>query len=507
MESAALRAPSGSRKHSAPSSNATPSAKQSRTKRRPAVSQEKPGQTQAFFFVEQGSSTREKRAHVMRHHIQEKRRQSRLANNADKQSARCSRYLPWQKNEGKDDAGASPTTSPPQSTSPVTTGPVGAPSAAVYTPSQPVPVSSPKTMLSASRMDPFRTLPMVDQRGYELADYWTSKLTYWSGPNPHMKTVVFQTAMRHPVSFQAVILAYCARWKARLYNCPEDPEIVFYVGQAKQTVEQALRGAQPMDEESLAMALTGLSLQEERFSNNRKKADEYADRALQLLRLRTGYNVTVSSVTIEVFLLYVRYIMFPRGSSIDADGARWLVSFLRSAEQMMSEHSRPSFLSLVPQRHSFFQIESPLYRFLSSGPHPSQVPNSSRMYVIQNAPTQEICRTAALIYITTTLWDHRESPNKTARYLNQLMAKLEERSLDRYPMCESFVWMLLEENYDADLKDPERAWLTGELLKRHKLLSPELQFYFNEILLSFLMLNRPLKGVDFFEKELHRVIP
>lgn len=389
----------------------------------------------------------------------------------------------------------------------VTTGSAGAPFAAVYPPSQLVRVSSPRTMLSASRMDPFWTLPTLDQRGYELADYWTNKLTYWSGPNPHMKTVVYQTAMRHPVSFQAVILAYCARWKGRLYNCPDDPEIVFYVGQAKQTVEQALRGAQPMDEESLAMALTGLSLQEERFSNDRKKADEYADRAVQLLRPRIGHNVTVSSVTIEVFLLYVRYIMFPRGSSIDADGARWLVTFLRSAEQIMSEHSRPSFLSDVPDRRRFFQIESPLYCFLSSGPHPSQVPNSNRMYVIQNAPTQEICRTAALIYITTTLWDHRESPDKTARFLEQLMAKLKERGLDRYPMCESFVWMLLEENYDADLKDPERAWLTGELLKRHKLLSPELQFYFNEILLSFLMLNRPLKGVDFFEQELRRVIP
>lgn len=357
-------------------------------------------------------------------------------------------------------------------------------------------------MLSASKVDPFGTLPVpLDQIGYELVDFWTSKLTYWSGQNSHMKNVVFQTAMRHPVAFRAVILAYGSRWRARLYNRPDDPYLLLHVGQSEHAVQQAIRGVPLMDEDSLAMALTGLSLQEERFGN-KSKAEEYADRALQILRPRTG-----SSLPIEIFLLYVRYITVPRAPGIDADGARWLVNFLRSAERLMIEQNRPSFLSLVPQRHSVFQLESPLYLLLSSGPHPSQVPDNHRIYVIRNAPTQRICRAAALIYITAALWDHRESPSRTARFLDHLVMKVTEHRLDRYPACESFVWLLLEESYDPDLRDPERAWSVGELLKMHKLLRPDLQFHFSEILLSFLMLNRPIRGVDSFEEELRKAIP
>lgn len=54
-------------------------------------------QTQPFFFVDPASSTREKRAHVMRHHIQTKRKQNMLAGHAGRQSRREPRVYPWMK--------------------------------------------------------------------------------------------------------------------------------------------------------------------------------------------------------------------------------------------------------------------------------------------------------------------------------------------------------------------------------------------------------------------------
>jgi hypothetical protein len=203
-----------------------------------------------------------------------------------------------------------------------------------------------------------------------------------------------------------------------------------------------------------------------------------------------------------IFLLYVRYLMAPRIAEIPPDGAQWLVTFIHSAEKLMAQHNTPHFLALVPQRSTVFQFESPLYGMLSSGPHPSQVPQGDRMYVIKSAPTSETWRTVALIYITTALWDFQDSPSKTARFLGHLLTIVRENNLERYHACESLIWMLLEEGYEADMKGPERGWSTGELLNIHKLLGPDLQFRFNEILLSFLMLNTPVGGVDAFEKDI-----
>lgn len=60
------------------------------------------GAGQAFFFVDSDSSTREKRAHVMRHHIQTKRKQHHLTTQSDRQSSRGPRYLPWRKKSDSD---------------------------------------------------------------------------------------------------------------------------------------------------------------------------------------------------------------------------------------------------------------------------------------------------------------------------------------------------------------------------------------------------------------------
>ena len=357
-----------------------------------------------------------------------------------------------------------------------------------------MPALGPLTLLSASRKDPFESLPIsLDQNGYELADYWASKLSYWSGKNQHIKNMIFRTAMNHPATFQAVILTYCARWRARLYGIDDDPDVALHVGQAERAISNPGAAVPPFDADSLAFALTGLSLQEERYGSKRK-SEQFEDRALQLIRPRAG-----SSQAVIIFLLYVRYLMSPRMSTIPQEGAQWLINFLRTAEELMAKQSSRYFLSLMPQRKTIFQFESPLYTLLSSGPHPTPVPDGDRRYVIRSCDSQETWRTAAMIYIITALWDFRESTSKTARFLDHLVSIVRENSLDRFPACESFVWLLLEEGYEADMRDPERGWSTGELLEIQKLLSPDLQFKFNEVLLSFLMLNPPAEGIDDYE--------
>lgn len=338
---------------------------------------------------------------------------------------------------------------------------------------------------------------VLSREDLELADCW-NKITYWSGQNKHLKDHVFQTATQHPLTFQAVVLAYCARWKAQLYNLPDSAEVQRHVGQAARGVEEALIGALPIHEDHLAMALIGMALHEERFGQ-KMLAGRYVDQAVQILRPRAG-----TSNTVEVFLHYVRYIMTPPPPIFDIrpEGKQWLLTFLRGAEELMLSQNSHVYLSTVPQRRAAFQMDSPLFPLLSSGPRPSQVPLEARMYVVKGTPTQEISRTAALIYITATLWDFQDSPNKTNRFLEQLTNMTKNHGLDRSAACETLVWILLEEKWDADLRDVERGWSTGELLKMHKQLRPELQFLFGEILMSFLTMTPPIRGISAFACEL-----
>lgn len=304
--------------------------------------------------------------------------------------------------------------------------------------------------------------------------------------------------MKHPLAFQAAILAYCARWKTQLYDLGDCIELHHHMGQVRRGVDEIRAGSVQIDGDSLAMAYSGLALQEERFGS-REIAQDYVDQAVQVIRPGAG-----SRTSAEVYMHYVRYMVIPANPASDNGVRTWLSIFLRGAEELMAEHSTDTYRSAVPQRQAAFQMGSPLFPLLSSGPHPSQVPPNSRKYVLQNAPTQDVSRRAALIYITAVLWDFRHSPDKTSRFLSHLFELVQEHRLDRQPACETLVWLLLEETCDVDLRDPERAWSTGELLKMTKQLRSGLQFHFNEILMSCLQMMPPIPGPDVFERELHK---
>ena len=124
------------------------------------------------------------------------------------------------------------------------------------------------------------------------------------------------------------------------------------------------------------------------------------------------------------------------------------------------------------------------------------------MYVVRDGQTQEVSRTASLIYITAALWDFKDSISRTHRFLAYLSAMVEHHQLDRHPACETLLWLLLQQACDADLRDTERPWSTGELLRLHKQLRPDLQFHFNELLMTFLSLQPPIRGISVFEVDL-----
>lgn len=65
--------------------------------------------------------------------------------------------------------------------------------------------------------------------------------------------------------------------------------------------------------------------------------------------------------------------------------------------------------------------------------------------------------------------------------------------------------MLMEEDCDYDLRDPQRLFSTTELLQIPKILPPDLLFRFNELVLGYLMMAPRNDSVDSFERDLYAI--
>ncbi|RAL13016.1 uncharacterized protein BO97DRAFT_442851 [Aspergillus homomorphus CBS 101889] len=420
-----------------------------------------------YLFVNDDLPPRERRAHVMRNHNQKRG----LQRTGPRPLIRNNR------------------TSPPAraQTSPLTDS--------MRSP-------SPATVLNSFKKDPFDSLPAVNSLAdQELVDAWVSKLSYWSGQNQYIKLQVFNTAKAHPVCFQAVILAYSARWRASLYGYKSSPEAAQHLVRASSMLGET-RGQR--NDDILAMALAGMSLHENRFGDSELAAMKYEDQAVGILRHRQGPRGIA-----EVFLHYVRYLkMPPREASLSSNKKRLLIDFLRAAEDLKLEHSADTYLSSVPQRRTAFQMSGPLYRSLCPGPWPTAVPQNLHKYVLSpRLPTHEVSRTACLIYITIALREFRDAHSKTIQFLAHLHELVTEYKLDRNPAFETFTWLLLEDRYSADLRDEQdRAWQTGELLKMAKQLPLNMQVHFSKILFSYLMLETPAVDVRSFERDLYAAV-
>ncbi|PYH77324.1 hypothetical protein BO82DRAFT_358291 [Aspergillus uvarum CBS 121591] len=430
----------------------------------PALQDQSSAMQTTYLFVDKNLSPRARRSHVMRQHNQ-KRYLQRMTTQPYNHNHSARPPVPTPTSPRADDSWSPP---------------------------------SPATILDSSRKDPFDSLPAVTSvADQELADAWVSKLSYWSGQNQYIKRQIYKAAIAHPVCFQAVILAYCARWRARLNGLESSPEAEHHLIRASAMIQKA---REEQSDDFLAMALAGMSLHENRFGDNESAAIEYEDQALGLLRMGPWQD---SMSIAEVFLHYVQYLKMPREFSLGHSDRLMLVHFLRGAKELKLKHSTAAYLTSVPQRRTAFQMASPLFCSLCPGPWPSTVPQDLHKYVVNlNIPSHEVSRTACLIHITSALWDFQYEPDKTRLFLAHLNELVAQYKLDRNPACETFVWLLLEERCSPRLRDSERAWRMGELLKMIKKLPPDLRVEYGNILFSFLMLESPALEVGEFERRL-----
>ncbi|KAL1953899.1 hypothetical protein VTO42DRAFT_2051 [Malbranchea cinnamomea] len=464
---------------------------------------------QVFFFVDDKTSSRGKRSHVMKHHIREKKKgQSRLmAGELSTQRGRHSRILPWTKRAAQriselDSLVSSNSSSPTVSvanghSSQSTASPLRWPCCL-----SPRMASSPISGdINVSRTDPFETLPIeIDDEAQKLINLWTTKLAYWSGQNLYMKTAVFKEAILHPMTLHVTILTYSARYQSHISGYRDTPISVVYASAAERKLAEYMQTAADPCDKRIIMALTALALQEDRYGS-KEKARRHIEGAMQRARCHLG-----QSPLHETFLHYVRYTMSPEGPLQDPNDVHQLLSFLRKAETLASDtliHHQ------VPLWMSAFEFGTPLHLLLSSGPHPTSVPSNDRVWVVKYGSLHDTCRVASLVYITMTMLDYSKCPEKCTRFLDAMVSKVRERGLDQSTSTESLLWLLLEEPYsDTELKNPLRAWFAGDLMVVVSKLPKELHFQYGELLLRQLMRRGPdLEfSIEKFETEIWKVV-
>ncbi|OJD24662.1 hypothetical protein ACJ73_03974 [Blastomyces percursus] len=173
-----------------------------------------------------------------------------------------------------------------------------------------------------------------------------------------------------------------------------------------------------------------------KLDTNRQKSRHYLDNAIQSLRSQDGKKVAGDTYT-----HYGRLTMFKQDFLFSLKHTSQLLSFLHNANTLASSHSTPAILSIAPQRKAAFEYMTLLHTALSGGPHPSQVPEKDRVWVLKYE-LSGLCRVSALVYLNKALWDQRNSPEACVRYLNNIIVNVREPLEPNFPV-ESFSWLLL----------------------------------------------------------------
>src|SRR5438045_2524574 len=120
-----------------------------------------------------------------------------------------------------------------------------------------------QAVLGVSKTDPFDTLPLsLSYENEQLVDIWMHRITFWSGRSHHIKMTLFNEALLHNLTFQVVVLAYCARYRAYVSEMTHTPQSIAYVSESKRYLNSY--ASDPKDNIA-TMALVSLALQEERY--------------------------------------------------------------------------------------------------------------------------------------------------------------------------------------------------------------------------------------------------
>jgi hypothetical protein len=96
-------------------------------------------------------------------------------------------------------------------------------------------------------------------------------------------------------------------------------------------------------------------------------------------------------------------------------------------------------------------------------------------------------RLAILAHIHTALWDYRDSPKKTQKFLEHINKEMTENARHTKFYIDTLLWLLVQKEAGTKLERPKSTWLVRQLITIAKLLSGESWVMVEKLLLNCLL--------------------
>ncbi|KKY13706.1 hypothetical protein UCRPC4_g06933 [Phaeomoniella chlamydospora] len=312
----------------------------------------------------------------------------------------------------------------------------------------------------------------------------------------HMKDVVWKYAASDKVTFQSTCLALTSGHRARFLPTESNIKSAdYYARVTEPDLEIYLRTTRDHENvkaEKFTMVRTSQAMWEARFGSPERSHD-YITAAITLVQQQQSMHPVV--VTWLHYAYYMsQFHAQPSSIRVLASDASMFAMFFQNAEQLSMHQGNHTWSNRVPLRRQLFKRRSPLWKLLSAPTRRSvevNEPLEDYPWVIMKSHKNgvaAIARLACLLYINATLLDLRWSYDHTAAYLKHLEDKVLVHEVDRYPSVEPFIWVLLEQEPNPEVRSHDRPLIVGKLLRISRKLRPEVCDWLSEVLLRNLSL-------------------
>lgn len=390
-------------------------------------------------------------------------------------------------------------------------------------------LSSPSSVLSAARTDPFNSLPIPrswtadDHEIQELFDFYAFVMpscTYGFDRRHHKahnwyRDIFIPEAMKGPVTFRNTILVHAANtqdWKAEK---TDSPLALKYRDLAISSLsDHYLKYPADTSDEVITATMSAAALEDFDPRPERKpNAWTHWNAASNKIRQAGGPDMLRYKSSLRKLINWQDYIM----SGYDGCGSSFyftpdkkdhdmsssakvrygmeevasqceeFLTFLNCAEHLALAHSQS--LSHIHNssarslRLKLFESTHPLFILLAS--------SNQERYTKTGEIKQIISRLAALMTINVALWEYRYDYNLSELFFSELEQNIQNNELDKNISVEALIQVLLSGSEHPELRAEERPWLVGRLLKVAKRLSRSSWEMLNDFLLSCLTLKLP----------------
>ncbi|KIW49236.1 hypothetical protein PV05_10932 [Exophiala xenobiotica] len=384
----------------------------------------------------------------------------------------------------------------------------------------------PQSILSAARTDPFDSLPLkLSLEDQLLFDFYATVMPACSYglEKPHAQNWYFSVfipeAMSGAVCFENAILAHAAITRARLEGMSETRLTIEHRSRASRLL---LRHYQqfPNDTSDATISATIFAAALELIDphiERRRYGWMHWEAALQKIRDRGGPAALIQHKRLQLLINWCDY-MFPgyraygatfysdpqlspnHGNDQEAETIaraevfeQWteFITFLKCTEHLALVQAGMQRNAITKSkqalRYSAFLPGESFYTLLASEDAPR--------YTEACKYEQIIARLAVLMTINLAIWEYRHSTELSEQFFHELAESVKQNGLERHQSVEALLQILLSGSGDPPLRNTERPWFVGRMLKVANRLSRPNFDRLNYVLLRFLTLGPGLKPV------------